>query len=234
MGGEGMVLALRCLGVVGLIEAIIRADSSLDRPSPEDRDMFAPLVAKAQTKAPASANRKQAPTPSRLLTRPFASSAVEQLQTHERGIGNQATLRLMAQRASDFTGNAPNDHNEQYSDPANSTARRAAAGVSWDFSRIPILPPDQANEHGAPVSPRALPQQAPITLQPKLLVGAVDDPLEQRGRSHRRSSPAGSLASPAATPRKFSVTPGGPAVRRNVFSPIQAASRISPRRRPRW
>jgi hypothetical protein len=124
--------------------------------------MFAPTVAKAETKAPTSANRNQAPTPSRLLTRPVA--------------------------------------------------QRAPAGVSWDFSRIPIFPPGRANEPEAPVSPSPLPQQLPITLQPKLLVGTVDDPLEQEA-DRIAGQVVRSLASTAATPPKFSVTPSGSAVR---------------------
>ena len=182
--------------------------------------MFAPPVVKAQTKAPAIAIRRQAPTPSMLLARPFGGGAADQLGMHERSIGNRATLRPLAQRAKDFAGNEPDGDNEQYADPANSTARGAMSGVSWNFSRISIFPPGRANEPEAPVSPTAMPQHLPRTLQPKLRVGAVDDPLE-READGIADQVVRSLASTAATPTKFSVTPSGRAVRGR---PVAAAA----------
>jgi hypothetical protein len=48
-----------------------------------------------------------------LAARPFGGSAVEQLLMAQRRIGNQATLLLLAQRATNVTGNEPRGHNEQ-------------------------------------------------------------------------------------------------------------------------
>lgn len=143
-----------------------------------------------------------------LLARPFGGGVAGQVHMHERSIGNQAALWLPARRATDFTGNEPEGHNGQDADPARSTARRAGAGVSWDFNRIPIFPPDQASEPEAPVSPGALLQHVPITLQAKLLVGAVDDPLE-READGIADQVVRSLASTSASPPKFCVTPSG-------------------------
>jgi hypothetical protein len=51
----------------------------------------------------------------------------------------------------------------------------ASRGPSWDFTRIPVFPAQQqearARSHSAAPS-------APAVIQPKLMVGAVDDPLE--------------------------------------------------------
>ncbi len=56
-------------------------------------------------------------------------------------------------------------------------ARDAVPGASWNFSKIPIFPPDRANRTQAR-SPLTAPLLAGIA-QPKLAVGAVDDPLER-------------------------------------------------------
>src|SRR5215213_1984411 len=95
--------------------------------------MFAPKVAKAQTKAAESPTSKLAPQRSTRVARPFGGGAVEQAH-----VGNQATLRLLSQRARSLTGNEPHGHNAQEADPAGLTARGATPGVSWDFSQIPV------------------------------------------------------------------------------------------------
>jgi hypothetical protein len=97
--------------------------------------MFAPKVAKPQAKAAAN---------SMLVARPFGGGAVEQAHMLQRSIGNQATLRLLAQR---FTGNVPHGHNEQEAHPTSRTTRGATPDLSWDFSKIPLFPPDRADLH---------------------------------------------------------------------------------------
>lgn len=138
--------------------------------------MFAPKVAKAQTKATASSTSKLTPQRSILAARRFGGSAVEQTLMLQRSIGNQATPRLLAQRATNRTEGEPHGHNEQETDPASPTAAAATPRVSWDFSDIPLLPRDQSN------GPRALtsitPSSRPAAIQTKLEVGRVDDPLE--------------------------------------------------------
>lgn len=69
--------------------------------------MFAPKIAKPQTKV-AESPTWLAPQSSTLAARPFGGSAVEQAHMLQRSIGNQATLRLLAQPSRSLTGNEPN------------------------------------------------------------------------------------------------------------------------------
>ena len=119
--------------------------------------MFAPKVAKPGTKVSASPTNKLAPQPSMLAARRFGlEGGLEHLRMLQRSIGNQATLRLLAQRASSLTGN---ELYHQDAAPENKTARETVRGSSWDFTKIPLFPPDR--------------------IQPKLIVGAGDDQLER-------------------------------------------------------
>jgi len=95
------------------------------------------------------------------------------------GIGNpdQAMLRLLALGSMSPKGHEPDVLNEQKSEPASPAIRKVGPGVSWDFSRIPIFPPD-----GAPsTQSRPLFNLLPVrgVLQPKLAIGEVNDPLER-------------------------------------------------------
>jgi hypothetical protein len=56
-------------------------------------------------------------------------------------------------------------------------AREAGCGVSWNFSKIPVSPPDQLNRLGRP-SPVNMPPLSGV-VQRKLVVGLVDHPLER-------------------------------------------------------
>jgi hypothetical protein len=67
---------------------------------------------------------------------------------------------------------AQRPHDKQEVDAVSPTTRAAACGVSWNFSKIPLFPPERAGRSQAS-SP------IPGTIQPKLAVGAVDDPLER-------------------------------------------------------
>jgi hypothetical protein len=100
----------------------------------------------------------------------------EQMLFLQRTIGNQATLRLLAQRSSNPTKNRPGRGYEQEADPANLTSRGATPSVSWDFSKVPLFPSDRANSHQA--SSRLTAPHRPNLIQPKLTIGRVDDPLE--------------------------------------------------------
>jgi Domain of unknown function (DUF4157) len=135
--------------------------------------MFAPKIAKPQTKTAADLNS---------LTRPRSTltaqrhSPVEQALLLQRTIGNQATMRLLSQRVRNLTENEPRRRNEQERDLASVTAREATPGVSWDFSRIPLFPPDRRNQ---PQAPSAFPRSSlQNIIQPKLTIGQVNDPLE--------------------------------------------------------
>src|SRR4051794_34152522 len=108
--------------------------------------MFAPKVAKPQTKAAESPTGKVAPQRSMRGRHRFGQDPVVQSLLLQRTIGNQAMLRLLSQRTSSLTESRSDGHDhEQAADPANSTARGATPGVAWDFSKIPLFAPDRAN-----------------------------------------------------------------------------------------
>ena len=158
--------------------------------------MFALRLAKAQTKAGASSTIQLAPQRSTFAARPFGGSAVAQAHVLQRSIGNQATLRLLAQRGSSLTGNELHGHYEQETGPASLTASEAAPSASWDFSKIPIFSPDRTNQPQA-LSSLSAPRPSSV-IQPKLVVGEVNDPLEReadRAAEHVMRTP-----DPAAIP----------------------------------
>jgi hypothetical protein len=71
-----------------------------------------------------------------------------------------------------MAGNETFGNDEQAVDPPGVTARETTSGVSWNFTTIPIFPPDRANRSSLGAAP------LPDVLQPKLVIGQVDDPLE--------------------------------------------------------
>src|SRR5215471_12795860 len=105
--------------------------------------MFAPKVARAQTKASTSSINGLGRQRSTLIARPFGGGAVEKARMLQRSIGNQATLRLLPQRAWGTAGKQIGSDPEQKADPANPTAQGAIPGVSRDFGKIPLFPPDR-------------------------------------------------------------------------------------------
>ena len=117
--------------------------------------MFVPKIAKPQTKAAASSTNSLAHNRS--------------TQVPKQSIGNQATLRFLAQRTST---NGSGEHQE----PVVDRDAHPTRGLSWTFGKIPIYPPDQSrgSEPRLPLSARLM----PAILQRKLIVGEVDDPLE--------------------------------------------------------
>ena len=133
--------------------------------------MFAPRIAKATTKAPDSPTRKLAQQPSTLGARPLGGGAVDQARMLQGTIGNQATLRYLTQRLSNLPAKGPAERHEQEAAPENMKAREASRGASWDFSKIPLFPPERASRI------RGLPPQ-PSSIQPQLGLGPVNDPLE--------------------------------------------------------
>jgi hypothetical protein len=111
--------------------------------------MFAPKVAKPQTKAAESPTGEPAPQRSVRGGHRFGQDPVERALLLQSTIGNQAPLPLLAQQTSSLTENRPDRDHEQEADPANATARGATPAVSWDFSKIPIFPPERLNERQA-------------------------------------------------------------------------------------
>jgi hypothetical protein len=112
-----------------------------------------------------------------LVARPFQSGAVEQAHPLQRSIGNQVSLRLMAQRDSRLTGTkAGDDPEREVAALKSAEAQEAHRSASWDFSKIPISPPDRSNESQTPSTLPA--RMMPAIIQRKLVVGEVTDPLE--------------------------------------------------------
>jgi hypothetical protein len=168
--------------------------------------MFAPKVAKAQTKAGAGSNNKIVHQRSTLMAHRPGHGSVAQTLMLPQSIGNQATLRLLSRQVSSLTGNEPGGEHNQGAVPEIKTARDAPV-ASWDFSRIPIFPPDRTNRSQAR-SVLTAPSQLG-TLQPKLVVGAVDDPFEHEAdriadQVMRIPNPELSIAAvPSRLSRKF-------------------------------
>ena len=125
--------------------------------------MFAPRIAKAQTKEAASSNNKLANQRPHPFERRLGLSTEEEAPKLQAASGNQATGRLLAQRAGNVSANQPAD-------------RLSVPSPSWDFSKIPLFPPGHENrpQRGFPLT--TMPLQAVI--RPKLEIGAVNDPLE--------------------------------------------------------
>jgi hypothetical protein len=171
------------LCLLGEIDLMSRRDRFLRiTPGPEKgAAMFDPLVAKPQTKATPSSTSKLGPRRSTLLARPFDSSEVEQAPMLQRSIGNEATLRLLAQQATTLTGNELGGDHQQDAGPESKTAREAPRGVSWDFSRIPIFPPDRNEQNSAQI-PLSVPSR-PGSVQHKLAGGEVGDPRKYGAKS---------------------------------------------------
>lgn len=85
-------------------------------------------------------------------------------------------LRYLTQRLSNLSAKGPAKRHRQEAALENVTAREAPRVPSWDFSKIPVFPPDRAYQP-QPSSPlAAMPFSSAV--QAKLVVGQVNDPLE--------------------------------------------------------
>jgi hypothetical protein len=168
--------------------------------------MFAPKMAKA----PDSPTLKLAPQPSTLVARPVADGAVEQAQMLQGTIGNQATLRYLAHRLSNLPAEGPAEWQEQEAASENMTAREASRSPSWDFSKIPVFPPDQT-DHSQPSSPLAA-TTLPGAIQAKLVVEQVNDPLEHE--ADRVADQVMRMATPPAADDGPAIRSAGPRIQR--------------------
>jgi predicted SprT family Zn-dependent metalloprotease len=100
-------------------------------------------------------------------------------------------------------GQNSGDH-DQEDKAENITVRAAKPGISWDFSKIPLFAPDRASRP-QPSSPVAATPR-PGTIQTKLVVGPINDPLEHeadRVADRVMRIPASSV-SLSATPTRLS------------------------------
>src|SRR5215469_8966329 len=78
---------------------------------------------------------------------------------------------LLTRRTSNLTWLEPSCDREQQDVREKTTPQEAPRGLSWDFSKIPVFPPEPAGRPQRSVLPGAV--------QAKLMVGQVDDPLER-------------------------------------------------------
>jgi Domain of unknown function (DUF4157) len=130
--------------------------------------VFAPKAVKPQTKAAEDPTGSLALQRSKLAGHRLGHDPVEQALLLQRTIGNQAIQRLPAQQAS---------RAEQEAAPETMAALRERQGLAWDFSKIPVLPPDRASQSRPSFAPSAAP--LPGAIQARLIVGPSNDPLEQ-------------------------------------------------------
>jgi hypothetical protein len=130
--------------------------------------VFAPKIAKPQTKVTEGPTSGLALERSTLAGRGFGHNPIEQALFLQKTIGNQATMRLLAQRAS---------RPDREIGLENMAISRERRGLSRDFSKIPVFPPERASQAQPSFSPPAA--WFAGTIQAKLEVGAVDDPLER-------------------------------------------------------
>jgi hypothetical protein len=119
--------------------------------------VFAPKVAKTQTKAPETSTSSLAhrsTLANALLYQSFAGSRV----------GRQLGARSDAAASG-------GDHEQKLLARYGDEAR----GMWWEFSKIPLFPPEQVS----PGQPSSLHSAPPGRMQPKLAIGSIDDPLER-------------------------------------------------------
>ena len=92
--------------------------------------MFAPKLSKPQTKAPEASTSRLGLDRSTLATHGFDRDQVAQARFRQRTIGNQATLRLLAQQAS---------HPDREISLENPSISRERRGPSFDFGKDPCV-----------------------------------------------------------------------------------------------
>src|SRR4051812_33912126 len=136
--------------------------------------MFAPKIAKSQTKSTTSSTNGLVLKRSTRAGYRSVHDPVEPVLSRQRAIGNQA--RLLAGQTSSLTESERGGNHDKDAASENTTARETLRGTSWEFSKIPLFPPDRANQSRARSSLSA--RLLLGFIQPKLAVGGVNDPLE--------------------------------------------------------
>ncbi len=134
--------------------------------------MFAPKIVGTQTKPATNSTSSLLRQRAGGLMDQHGHGSLGQLLELQRRFGNQAMLRLLAERAGDSTGH---DWSDQRGARVAEGGREAST-VTPDFSKIPINSPGRADGYHPLFSPTSSPSRGAI--QPKLVIGAVDDPLE--------------------------------------------------------
>jgi hypothetical protein len=138
-----------------------------------------------------------------MLALKIAKSAAQTQATADtangREVSRRARLRLAGQGSRNPAGHQLDDPRAQQ---IHTPGQTAAFGLSSDFSTIPAFPPDRPDGRLAWTQPCA--PSVAATVQPKLMVGRADDPLERAAdstadRVMRMPDPAAASAGGPAT-----------------------------------
>jgi hypothetical protein len=175
--------------------------------------MFAPLIAKPKPKSA----EPQCPT---VVPQRPSQSAIEQAQLLQRSIGNQAMLRLLAQRAT-----SPARKRKRLTPRSLPPKMQRHRGISAKFR--PFLPAARSHFKMPPLFP------APrLPIQAKLKVGAVNDPLElEADRVADEVMRMPTPKSPSLLRRRRSAANVPPATRRKSFKKRRPGCKPPPARR---
>jgi hypothetical protein len=111
--------------------------------------MFAPKVVTPQTKATENSTSRLAVQRPTFAGNGHSRDPIEHALFLQRTIGNQATMRLLAQQSS---------RPDQEIGVEKMASSRGRSGLSWDFSKIPVFSPDRAGDQvlrmpGEPLEP---------------------------------------------------------------------------------
>jgi hypothetical protein len=137
--------------------------------------MFAPKVATAQTKESTISTSNSVRRHPTLLARGPGHGPAEEVLMLQRTLGDHATLPLLAQRGSTPSREPACDDRED--GIPERTTLMTPHGALRNFSNIPVFGLAQANRPLASFPAAAF--RPPGFIQPKLVVGEVNDPLER-------------------------------------------------------
>ncbi len=139
--------------------------------------MFAPPFAEPKAKAVAPSKN----TSPLHRAAPFGhrrdDGGAEFLHMLQRPIGSEAVPRLLRRQ-----GLTENKHGDLGQDigPESVSAEPGSRGLAWDFSKIPLFPPERMSGEFRSTSQFPAPRLPGPPIQAKLKVGAVDERLEHR------------------------------------------------------
>ena len=90
--------------------------------------------------------------------------------------GNRVAPQILGKQSTALFENGYHGKNGEGPDPASLSSRGAMHNVSWDFSKLPLRPPERASQFQQSYSLATTP--VPRAPQTDIVVGQVDDPLE--------------------------------------------------------
>jgi Domain of unknown function (DUF4157) len=138
--------------------------------------MSATKVATTRTNGAAGPTKSLEHRRSTLGARSFGGGTVEQGKRLQRKFASRSTLQLLSQRVCGPTANRHSDPQVQEAEQMPTPDRLAVSGLSWEFSRIPLFPPDQASRPQTRSPSPTLPLSG--VPQPTLAIEDFDDRLE--------------------------------------------------------